>query len=571
MDALATNIARLADSCAADIRAAVVAETNGGQNLPHLTSACSALEALQRSAVQLRGSLAAATVSEALRMSVMQSLGACHTHAALLFKQVARLDADNAIKTREDFWTVLGAFVGAHVKLFACYADLLATTDGQDERLNAAASQEVVHQAAHAVRLAINAPDIFADEPSHAASLPYSVRDVEAPPPYESNPAPPPASGILRRASHDSEAAGSSSARSRAWAKIASPVKAIRGHMGAGVVLPFVDELCAAAAGGQAKQVEALVAQGACVDGISSHNDTALGLAAAHNHIDVARTLLQAGAQATFHSPHRMPPVFVAAAAGHRDLALLLLERGASVTAKDMRGQPFLIQLVDEGDHAAMQFLLQHGANANAKDITGRTPIVHAVATNDVSMATILLAFGADPNARDLAGRPLLVQAVQNQNGALVRFLLDSGADSNSRDMTGASVLAVACQKHVKTSETVQLLLRRGARPDSTTVTGVTVLADALGRHRVDLARVLLEHGADAGATEVTGQPLVITVVRSRKVVLEDKMELLGMMLKRGASVQARDFVTRETAVEVARKVECKKVVKLLESYENAE
>lgn len=127
MDALATDIARLADSCAGDIRAVLIAEENRTQNLPHLASAYSALAALQRGAVQLRDSLAAAvTVSDALRWSVMQSLQACHTHAALLLKQVARLDAENAARTREGFWTVLGAFVGAHVKLFACYVDLIS-------------------------------------------------------------------------------------------------------------------------------------------------------------------------------------------------------------------------------------------------------------------------------------------------------------------------------------------------------------------------------------------------------------------------------------------------------------
>lgn len=127
MDTLATNIARLADSCAGDVRAVLVAETNRTQNLPHLASAYSALQALRRGAVRLRDSLAAAvTVSDTLRWSVMQSLEACHSHAALLLKQVARLDAENAVRTRKGFWTVLGAFVGAHVKLFACYADLLS-------------------------------------------------------------------------------------------------------------------------------------------------------------------------------------------------------------------------------------------------------------------------------------------------------------------------------------------------------------------------------------------------------------------------------------------------------------
>ncbi len=124
MDALAANIARLADSCAGDIRVALVAQANCGHTVPHLTSACSALDALQRSAVQLRASLAA-TSSETLMKSMAQSLEACSTRATSLFKQVARLDSESVLRTRERFWTVLGVFVGAHVKLFSCYVDIL--------------------------------------------------------------------------------------------------------------------------------------------------------------------------------------------------------------------------------------------------------------------------------------------------------------------------------------------------------------------------------------------------------------------------------------------------------------
>ncbi|KAJ6789916.1 hypothetical protein PWT90_08121 [Aphanocladium album] len=486
MDALTGSIAHQADTCAADIQAALVCHTD----FPHLTSACSALESLRSSVVQLRGSVRdGSNTSSALTTVMTESLQAGAAQAALLFKQVSRLDADNARDTNERFWTVLSVFVGAHVKLFSCYTDILSlpTENDQNERLNSMASQEVIQQAAHAVRLAADAPDIFTSELSHAP-LAYRAREADAeetPPPYRAGaslPSQSAATVTVRSASPQeshtlasaSASGGGSTARSRAWAKLTSPIKAIRGHMGSGgsgAALPFVEELCAAASDGQAKHVEALLAQGAPVDGVSSGYDTAL---------------------------------------------------------------------------------------------------VHAAAINDVSMATILLAFGADPNARDVTGRPILVQAIENQNGALIRFLLDSGADANCKDMTGASALSLACERHAPTSDVVPLLLRRGARVDSTTVVGVTVLADALVRHRVDLARLLLEHGADPrGATEVTGQPALITVVQSKKIVLEDKLDLLQRMLERGAVVDVQDFVTGETAVEVARRVECSKVVKLLESYRN--
>lgn len=125
MDALASNIVQLADSCAGDIQATLASQTTSQE--PQLTSACSALETLQRSVVQLRASIRdAPTKSTTVAAAITESLQSCATTAGTLFKQVSRLDADNVHRTSERFWTVMSVFVGAHVKLFNTYTDILS-------------------------------------------------------------------------------------------------------------------------------------------------------------------------------------------------------------------------------------------------------------------------------------------------------------------------------------------------------------------------------------------------------------------------------------------------------------
>lgn len=459
-------------------------------------------------------------------------------------------------------------------------ANVNRETSQQDERLHAPVSQEIIQQAAHAAHLASSAPDIFLPD---EAPPPMPYQETEgALPSYSAAVAEKPSlqTTTSRRqgsVSGSTQGESSSTGRRRAtWSKIKAPVQgfssALRGHTGStDAALPLINELCAAVAADNAKHVEYLLEQGgAPLDGISSKDDTALGLAAEYNRVDIARLLLEAGAAPSFHSPHRMPPVFAAARENHLPLATLLLSHGADVTAKDAAGQPFIMHLVQDGCAPGIKFLLAHGASPHARDgASERSPITHAVATNDVAMSAILLAFGADPNSRDAKGRPLLAQAIANRNLALVRFLLDNGADSNARDaVTGSSVLALACEQHSVRNETVRLLLRRGADVDSTTAAGETVLVDAARRGRGELASLLLQHGASVDVKEGSGRPVLVTVVRSKGIVLKEKLGLLRTMLERGADVHAEDCVAGCTALSVARRVEGGQVVRLLEGYE---
>lgn len=129
IDAHLSSIAALADSAAGDIQACLVADDGAA---PNIRSAAAALSTLHAAAVQLRSILQDMAgyggetegMAPEVRASMEETLGACRTQAAALVKQIARLSADSVANTGDGFWTVLSAFVGAHVKLLNCYAEI---------------------------------------------------------------------------------------------------------------------------------------------------------------------------------------------------------------------------------------------------------------------------------------------------------------------------------------------------------------------------------------------------------------------------------------------------------------
>ena len=192
---------------------------------------------------------------------------------------------------------------------------------------------------------------------------------------------------------------------------------------------------------------------------------TALMFAAQQGDLESTRLLLDAGADIEFTTPEEGSAIVVATAAGHEELAIFLLQRGADPNIADAYGITPLHFAVHKGVlimnnwmpaetekygwernnmPALIKALLEHGAEPDPKikhawsfldnpflarsmedpaqiDIVGSTPLLLAAASGDLDSMRILVEYGADINAKTFGGANLFMLAAGGGSERSVR------------------------------------------------------------------------------------------------------------------------------------------------------
>jgi len=142
-----------------------------------------------------------------------------------------------------------------------------------------------------------------------------------------------------------------------------------------------------------------------------------------------------------------------------------------SLRRRDVEPVPPLI-LCDEELNQAVQFgtfkqveaLLERGANPNAADIYANTALGHAVHLGKLKMAQVLVKNGADVNRKNHLGIDPLTIAVASPwstRQKICRLLLDNRADVNASKCYGNTPLMVAAI--FQRFDLAKLLLEKGA------------------------------------------------------------------------------------------------------------
>jgi ankyrin repeat protein len=179
----------------------------------------------------------------------------------------------------------------------------------------------------------------------------------------------------------------------------------------------------------------------------------------------------------------------------HADLPMVqfLVEHGADLDAKTNIALPALSLAAEKGDLSVVKYLLAHGAAVKSpefdcySDVWDDSPLNYA-ATKEIAAA--LIAAGADARATSLRHTPL---------------------------------------HHARNREIAELLIAHGAHVNVFD-DDVTPLYYAISSGRLDVARSLIEHGADVNAT-IHGEPLLALVVGAYGP------EPIKMLLKAGARI----------------------------------
>ena len=161
--------------------------------------------------------------------------------------------------------------------------------------------------------------------------------------------------------------------------------------------------------------------------------------------------------------------------------------------------------------------------------------VIRAIGQGDMADLAAALEEGADPNVESTPGRPALFLAASRGNAEATRLLIDAGADVNADTADGSILVKAAVEGH---PEVVELLLDAGA--DMSAIgrawsggDAPALWAAAAGEHGIiEVARLLIEHGADVDQVDPTGGATALILAAST-----NQADMVELLLESGADI----------------------------------
>ena len=245
-----------------------------------------------------------------------------------------------------------------------------------------------------------------------------------------------------------------------------------------------------------------------------------LNQAAFHGHIDIVRLLLDSGADPTVNDHGGGDALYVASMEGHLGIVKLIFESDSPPKPTAASINKASLCACSENHTEVVRYLISKGADVNALDDDHRFGIDYAIRRNNIPLAKLLIESGFNVNAVRLNRSELFLACAQKRT-ELVQMLLDSSADPDLRYPDGSTLLLElvqdTCEKLADNTPYITLLLDRDANVNiAHERTGQTALMIAGAAANADLARLLLEHGADVTQVNREGKSVLDMVGRTR-------------------------------------------------------
>lgn len=210
---------------------------------------------------------------------------------------------------------------------------------------------------------------------------------------------------------------------------------------------------------------------------------------------------------------------------------------GAPAKPREMLTLQLLHLAIVRGHIEVLRLLIERGADVNARNADGRLPLHDCFELNHDDFTKILLEAGA---VVDVCGA-----AAYGMNDRLQEILANHPEDANDLQ-TGNSPLGWAAYGHQPDS--AKILLQYGAVVDRAPYDARAWAPAAMVASK-DVARVLLEHGANPNWRDEGGNTPIHCVIRSR--IVRDPAEFVKLLVEFGTDLGLRNSDGR-TALDEA-------------------
>ena len=304
--------------------------------------------------------------------------------------------------------------------------------------------------------------------------------------------------------------------------------------------------------------VKLLLKHGADVNARDDTLRSSLHLAEYKGELEVAQILLKHKADVNSQDNDGKTPLHILSE--HREYkeddvvnhARLLLEHGTEVNIRDKDNQTPLLLATEWAWFKLMRMLLEHGADANAENKKGKTPL-HVLSEHQmygvneevvVHHVRLLLEHGAEVNRRDKNNQTPFLLAMERDWFKVAQILLKRGSGVDVENNDGKTPLHLLSETWIHSEsdalDLILLLLQHGAVVNSQDKNDQTPLLLAMGRGWFKLARILLDHGADANVKNNDKTPLDL-LLESQIHHEGEALDLIWLLLEHGAMVNRRD------------------------------
>ena len=249
---------------------------------------------------------------------------------------------------------------------------------------------------------------------------------------------------------------------------------------------------------------------------------SALFFAIDNQSIEMIRLLLDHGAQANLQNERKVSALMLAVSKGNVEVVKELLEGGADVNLKGEGGSTALLSVLLAEDHdvpqqskiAIVKVLLEHGANADVQDDKQRNPLKCAIKTKSAEIVKLLID-KIENLQHQLDKEKYILEKDVYSSPDVLKLLLDAGANPNITVISRTPLLTV------DDVDLAKMLIDHGANVDQCDVFGDNPILRAVTKSDYKLVELLLENNADITLErESNGNSAKIILQRNPRQIL---------------------------------------------------